>query len=48
MALSTPGGDNQDQALIQIFFDVAEFNMNAAKRGGSASLPDPPSDFELR
>jgi len=28
MALSTPGGDNQDQALIQIFFDVAEFNMN--------------------
>jgi gamma-glutamyltranspeptidase / glutathione hydrolase len=29
MALSTPGGDNQDQALIQIFFDVAEFNLNA-------------------
>ncbi len=28
MALSTPGGDNQDQALIQIFFDVAEFNLN--------------------
>ena len=29
MALSTPGGDNQDQALIQILFDVIEFNMNA-------------------
>ena len=29
MALSTPGGDNQDQALIQIFFDVVEFDMNA-------------------
>lgn len=29
MALSTPGGDNQDQALIQVLFDVMEFNMNA-------------------
>ena len=29
LALSTPGGDNQEQALIQIMFDVIEFNMNA-------------------
>jgi gamma-glutamyltranspeptidase / glutathione hydrolase len=29
LALSTPGGDNQDQALIQIMFDVIEFNLNA-------------------
>src|ERR1700733_6639433 len=29
MAMSTPGGDNQDQALIQIFFNVIEFNLNA-------------------
>jgi len=29
MAMSTPGGDNQDQALIQIFFNVLEFNLNA-------------------
>ncbi|HWZ34449.1 MAG TPA: gamma-glutamyltransferase family protein [Bryobacteraceae bacterium] len=29
LALSTPGGDNQDQALIQIMFDAMEFNLNA-------------------
>jgi gamma-glutamyltranspeptidase/glutathione hydrolase len=29
LTLSTPGGDNQDQALIQIMLDVFEFNMNA-------------------
>jgi gamma-glutamyltranspeptidase / glutathione hydrolase len=28
LALSTPGGDNQDQALIQVMFDITEFNMN--------------------
>jgi len=28
-ALSTPGGDNQDQALIQILFNVMEFNLNS-------------------
>jgi gamma-glutamyltranspeptidase/glutathione hydrolase len=27
-ALSTPGGDNQDQALTQILLDVIEFNLN--------------------
>jgi gamma-glutamyltranspeptidase/glutathione hydrolase len=26
--LSTPGGDNQDQALLQMFLDMVEFNMN--------------------
>jgi gamma-glutamyltranspeptidase/glutathione hydrolase len=28
MVLSTPGGDNQDQSLLQVFFDVVEFGMN--------------------
>jgi gamma-glutamyltranspeptidase/glutathione hydrolase len=28
-ALSTPGGDNQEQSLIQILFDAAIFHMNA-------------------
>lgn len=30
MALSTPGGDNQDQSLLQLLLNVLEFNMNAA------------------
>jgi gamma-glutamyltranspeptidase/glutathione hydrolase len=29
LAFSTPGGDNQDQSLIQLFLDVVEFGMNA-------------------
>jgi len=29
IAMSTPGGDNQDQALLQMFFNVAEFGLNA-------------------
>jgi gamma-glutamyltranspeptidase / glutathione hydrolase len=29
LAMSTPGGDNQDQALIQMFLNVVEFGMNA-------------------
>jgi len=29
LALSTPGGDNQEQSLIQLFFNVVEFGMNA-------------------
>ncbi|HKW96377.1 MAG TPA: gamma-glutamyltransferase family protein [Bryobacteraceae bacterium] len=29
LALSTPGGDNQDQSLLQIILDVVEFGMNA-------------------
>ena len=29
LALSTPGGDNQDQALIQVLLDVLDFNLNA-------------------
>ena len=28
LALSTPGGDNQDQALVQMFLDVVEFHMS--------------------
>jgi gamma-glutamyltranspeptidase/glutathione hydrolase len=29
LALSTPGGDNQEQSLIQVLFDVVEFGMGA-------------------
>ena len=29
LALSTPGGDNQEQALMQIMFNAMEFNLNA-------------------
>ena len=29
LVLSTPGGDNQEQALIQLMFDVVLFRMNA-------------------
>jgi gamma-glutamyltranspeptidase / glutathione hydrolase len=29
VALSTPGGDNQDQSLLQVLLDVLEFGMNA-------------------
>lgn len=29
LAMSTPGGDNQDQALLQLFLNVVEFGMNA-------------------
>lgn len=29
LALSTPGGDNQDQSLLQLLLDVLEFGMNA-------------------
>ena len=28
LVLSTPGGDNQDQSLIQILFNIVEFGMN--------------------
>lgn len=28
LALSTPGGDNQDQSLIQVLFNIIEFGMN--------------------
>jgi gamma-glutamyltranspeptidase/glutathione hydrolase len=28
MALSTPGGDNQDQALLQVFLNIIEFGMS--------------------
>jgi gamma-glutamyltranspeptidase/glutathione hydrolase len=29
LAMSTPGGDNQDQALLQMFLNVVEFGLNA-------------------
>ena len=27
MIMSTPGGDNQDQALLQVFLNIVEFGM---------------------
>ncbi|MBL8234746.1 MAG: gamma-glutamyltransferase [Bryobacterales bacterium] len=29
LVMSTPGGDNQDQSLLQVLLNVLEFNMNA-------------------
>jgi gamma-glutamyltranspeptidase/glutathione hydrolase len=29
LTLSTPGGDNQEQSLLQLFLNVVEFNLNA-------------------
>jgi len=29
LALSTPGGDNQDQSLLQVLLDIIEFGFNA-------------------
>lgn len=29
LSVSTPGGDNQDQSVLQLFLDVVEFGMNA-------------------
>jgi gamma-glutamyltranspeptidase/glutathione hydrolase len=31
LALSTPGGDNQDQSLLQLILNVVEFGMNAQR-----------------
>jgi len=31
MTMSTPGGDNQDQALLQVLINVLEFHMNAER-----------------
>ena len=31
MTLATPGGDNQDQALLQILLNVIEFGMNSER-----------------
>ncbi|MCC6588497.1 MAG: gamma-glutamyltransferase [Bryobacterales bacterium] len=36
MALSTPGGDNQDQALLQLILNVVEFGMDAEEAVESA------------
>ncbi len=43
IVLSTPGGDNQDQTLLQIFLNVVEFKMNPqeaveAPRFGSRAM----------
>ena len=45
MPLGTPGGDQQAQAMVQVFLNVAEFGMNVqeaieAARFGSYNFPD--------
>ncbi len=47
LALSTPGGDDQDQALIQVMLERSRFQYERAERAGGAALPDPSSGFEL-
>jgi gamma-glutamyltranspeptidase/glutathione hydrolase len=36
LALSTPGGDNQDQSLLQLFLNVVEFGMNSQEAAEAA------------
>ncbi|MBN8730542.1 MAG: gamma-glutamyltransferase family protein [Acidobacteria bacterium] len=38
LALSTPGGDNQDQALVQLLLNVVEFGMDAQSATESPRL----------
>jgi gamma-glutamyltranspeptidase/glutathione hydrolase len=45
MPMGTPGGDQQAQAMLQVFLNIAEFGMNAqqaieAPRFGSYNFPD--------
>ena len=40
LAISTPGGDNQDQALLQVLLNIIDFGMSPAAGRGSAALPD--------
>ena len=49
MVLSTPGGDNQEQALIQILLDVVDCSgMNAEHAIEAPRISDAASGFELR
>ena len=48
MAFSTPGGDNQEQSLIQVFLDVVEFGMDDRSGHRGASHPDPAPGIEFR
>ncbi len=45
---STPGGDNQEQALTQILLERARIRHERAERRRSAALPDPSSGLQLR
>ena len=48
IALSTPGGDNQDQALIQVLFYDIMFGANAEQRRGAAAVSERAPGFEFR
>ena len=48
LVLSTPGGDNQEQSLMQILFNAVLFGMNSEQAIEAPRFPDPPSGFELR
>ncbi len=48
IALSTPGGDQQDQALLQVLFSAVEYGYERAERRGESALPVRAPGVELR
>ena len=40
MILSTPGGDNQDQALLQVLLNIIEFGMTPQEAVEAPALPN--------
>ena len=48
IALSTPGGDNQDQSLLQVLFNSIFFGMNAEAAVEAGTLPDRAPGLQLR
>ena len=48
IALSTPGGDNQDQSLLQVLFYAIDVRHERRERRGSAALPDRAPGLQLR
>jgi gamma-glutamyltranspeptidase/glutathione hydrolase len=48
LALSTPGGDNQEQALLQMILDVVEFGMDPQEAVEAAAIPDAPPRLVVR
>ena len=46
--LSTPGGDNQDQSLMQVLLDVIDFGMNPEAAVEAPRFQTQPPGFELR
>ena len=40
LVMSTPGGDNQDQAMVQVLLNLIEFGMTSQEAAEVAALPD--------